>query len=63
MLCYLQASTEEAASLEDHSPLPQFLHLESLSLPNSLEYFPGTQAVQTLSNIFATPSASLYRPT
>ena len=42
----LQASAEEAASVEDHVPLPQFLHLESLSLPSSFEYFPGTQALQ-----------------
>ena len=54
----------EAAASDDQVPLTQFLHLESLSLPCSLEYFPGTQALQyTESDFVANPSSSLYRPT
>ena len=63
MLHSLQASEDEAALVADHVPLSQFSQSESLTLPVLVEYFPGTQAVQTLSNVFATPSASLYRPT
>ena len=65
ILQLLQASGDDAASVIDHLPLPQFSQSESLVFPFPLENFPGIQAVQTDSNsvFLATPSLSLYRPT
>ena len=60
----LQATSDVAASVDDHVPLPQFLQSESFTFPSSLEYLPATHALHTTSIDvrFGTPSTSEYRP-